>query len=50
MIGTKINPRDMDKIRDHNNPMCRFKHDDGRVEYTHGILVTAPLNPVNDKH
>lgn len=43
MVKTKINPRDMDKIKSHSNPKCRFMASDGRIEYSDGVLMSSPV-------
>jgi hypothetical protein len=50
MVKTKINPRDMDKIKSHSNPKCRFMASDGRIEYSDGVLMSSPVIQVSDKN
>jgi hypothetical protein len=43
-FNVKINPEDMENIKRHSNPMCRFTSKDGKkVVFTQGILLHVPI-------
>lgn len=49
IVGAKMNPRDVERIRRYGDPKCRFKAANGTEIITNAILIHTPLRSAIDK-